>query len=164
MFLRRIISAISLLFPVIVPTLIVRNLRLASFINRSRLFCGSPCPLLVLLRRWHNASLTGDALALSTYRKLCGICFLLPLVLRPAGTRHQPSSFIRAWDRLRYGLACPPSGRVSMFANGRSQFLLDRIGRCIKLFVSTDSTSCHHLADKNRESVFLSAAVGLYRM
>ena len=78
MFLRRIISTIYLLFPVIVPTLIVRNLRLASFFNRSRLFCGSPGPLLVLLRRWHNASLTGYALALSTFRKLCGICFLLP--------------------------------------------------------------------------------------
>ena len=29
-----------------------------------------------------------------------------------------------------------------MFANCRSQFLLDRLGRCIKLVVSTDSTSC----------------------
>ena len=86
---------ISQLFPVIVPTLIVRNLRLASFFNHSRLFCGSPSPLLVLLRRWHNASLMGYALAISTFRKLCGICFCCLHVLRPAGTRHQPSSFIR---------------------------------------------------------------------
>ena len=30
-----------------------------------------------------------------------------------------------------------------MLANCRLQFLLDRLGRCLKLFVSTDSTSCH---------------------
>ena len=31
---------------------------------------------------------------------------------------------------------------MSLFANCRSQCLLDRLGRCIKLFVSTDSRSC----------------------
>ena len=34
---------------------------------------------------------------------------------------------------------------LSVLANCRSQFLLDRLGRCLKLFVSTDSTSCHGL-------------------
>ena len=33
-----------------------------------------------------------------------------------------------------------------MFANGRSQFLLDRLGRCFQLFVSSDSTSSHEFA------------------
>ena len=37
---------------------------------------------------------------------------------------------------------------LSVFANCRSQFLLDRLGRCLKLFVSTDSTSCHEFASK----------------
>ncbi len=29
-----------------------------------------------------------------------------------------------------------------------SQFLLDRLGRCLKLFVSTESTSSHELASQ----------------
>ena len=33
-----------------------------------------------------------------------------------------------------------------MFANCRSQFLLDRLGRC--LYVSSDSTSCHEFASQ----------------
>ena len=32
---------------------------------------------------------------------------------------------------------------LSVLANGRSQFLLDRLGRCLKLSVSTESTSSH---------------------
>ncbi len=36
----------------------------------------------------------------------------------------------------------------SLFANCRSQFLLDRHGRCLKLFVSTDSTSSHEFASQ----------------
>ena len=35
-----------------------------------------------------------------------------------------------------------------MLANCRSQFLLDRLGRCLKLFVSTGSTSCHELVSQ----------------
>ena len=35
---------------------------------------------------------------------------------------------------------------LSMLANSRSQVLLDRLGRCIKLFVSTKNTSCHEFA------------------
>ena len=37
---------------------------------------------------------------------------------------------------------------VTQFGNGRSQLLLDRLGRCLKLFVSTDSTSSHELASQ----------------
>ena len=37
---------------------------------------------------------------------------------------------------------------LSVFANCRSQFLLDRLGRCILLFVSSDSTSCHEFASQ----------------
>ena len=37
---------------------------------------------------------------------------------------------------------------LSMLANCRSQFLLDRLGRCLKLFVSTDSTSSHEFVSQ----------------
>ena len=35
-----------------------------------------------------------------------------------------------------------------MLANCRSHFLLDRLGRCLKLLVSNDSTSCHEFASQ----------------
>ena len=35
-----------------------------------------------------------------------------------------------------------------MFADCRSQFLLDRLGRCLKLIVSSGSTSCHEFASQ----------------
>ena len=35
-----------------------------------------------------------------------------------------------------------------MLAKCRSQFLLDRLRRCLKLFVSTDSTSRHEFASQ----------------
>ena len=37
---------------------------------------------------------------------------------------------------------------LSQLANCRSQFLLDRLGRCLKLFVSTESTSRHEFASQ----------------
>ena len=37
---------------------------------------------------------------------------------------------------------------MSLFANCNSQILLDRLGRCLKLFVSTDSTSYHEFASQ----------------
>ena len=37
---------------------------------------------------------------------------------------------------------------LSMLANPRSQFLLDRLWRCIKLFVSSESSSCHEFASQ----------------
>ena len=44
-----------------------------------------------------------------------------------------------------------------MLANGRSQFLLDRLGRCLKWFVSTDSTSCHDSASRFDLDIFVYA-------
>ena len=35
-----------------------------------------------------------------------------------------------------------------MFANCRPQLLLDRLGTCLQLFSSTDSTSCHEFASQ----------------
>ena len=37
---------------------------------------------------------------------------------------------------------------MSLLANCRSQFLLDRLWKCLKLFVSTDSTSWHGFASQ----------------
>ena len=42
-----------------------------------------------------------------------------------------------------YNSAC-----LSVLGNYRSQFLLDRIGRCLKSFLSTDSTFCHEFASQ----------------
>ena len=39
-------------------------------------------------------------------------------------------------------------GPTSQLATGRSQFLLDRLGRRLKLSVSTESTSCHEFASQ----------------
>ena len=44
---------------------------------------------------------------------------------------------------------------LSVLANSRSQFLLDRIGRCLKLFVSTESISCHEFASQFGLAFFL---------
>ena len=41
-----------------------------------------------------------------------------------------------------------------MLANCRSQFLLDRLRRCLKLFVSTDSTSSHEVVSQFGLEVF----------
>ena len=46
---------------------------------------------------------------------------------------------------------------LSMLANCRSQFLLDRLGRCLKLFVSTDSPSCHEFVSQFGLAIFLNA-------
>ena len=37
---------------------------------------------------------------------------------------------------------------LSTFENSRSQFLLDRLGRCLKLIVSSRGTSCHEFASR----------------
>ena len=46
---------------------------------------------------------------------------------------------------------------LSLLANCRSQFLLDCLGRCLKLFVSTDSTSSHELTSQFGLAIFLYA-------
>ena len=45
----------------------------------------------------------------------------------------------------------------STFADCRSQFLLDRLGRCLKLIVSSGSTSCHEFASQFGLAFFLYA-------
>ena len=45
---------------------------------------------------------------------------------------------------------------LSQLANCRSRFWLDRLGRCLKLFVSTDSTSCHKFASQFGLAIFYS--------
>ena len=46
---------------------------------------------------------------------------------------------------------------LSKLANCRSQFLLDRLGRCLKLFVSTESITCHEFASQFVLAIFLCA-------
>ena len=46
---------------------------------------------------------------------------------------------------------------LSLLANSRSQFLLDCLGRCLKLFISTDSTSSHEFASQFGLAIFLYA-------
>ena len=41
-----------------------------------------------------------------------------------------------------------------MLANCRAKLLLDRLGRCLKLFVSTESTSSHELASQFGLDIF----------
>ena len=44
---------------------------------------------------------------------------------------------------------------LSVFANGRSQFLLGRLGRCLQLFVSSDITSSHEFASHFGLAIFI---------
>ena len=44
---------------------------------------------------------------------------------------------------------------LSVLANCRSKFLLDCLRRCLKLFVSTESTSCHEFASQFGQDIFL---------
>ena len=44
---------------------------------------------------------------------------------------------------------------LKSFAVSKLQFLLDRLGRCLKLFVSTDSTSSHEFASQFGQQCFI---------
>ena len=46
---------------------------------------------------------------------------------------------------------------LSVIANCRLQFLLNRLGRCFKLFLSTESISCHEFASQFGLEIFLYA-------
>ena len=59
---------------------------------------------------------------------------------------------LHIYTRILLTSAC-----LSMLANYRSQFLLDRLGRCLKLFVSTESISCHDVASQFGLAIFLYA-------
>ena len=60
-------------------------------------------------------------------------------VLTPNASAQYVITIIYAIILLKY--VC-----MSQLANCRSQYLLDRLGSCLKLFVSTESTSCHEFA------------------
>ena len=68
------------------------------------------------------------------------------------GTSLEGRRIIFIYNINNYPYVCP-----SMFENSRSQFLLDRLGRCLKLFVSTDITSCHEFASQFGLAIFLYA-------
>ena len=53
-----------------------------------------------------------------------------------------------------------PNMRKTLLASCRSQFLLDRLGKCLKLFVSTVGTSCHKFASQYGLEMFLYAKLG----
>ena len=56
-----------------------------------------------------------------------------------------------------YTIICLKSVCLATFADCRSQFLLDRLGRCLKLIVSSGSTSCHEFASQFGLAFFLYA-------
>ena len=51
-------------------------------------------------------------------------------------------------SKLIYTIILLKSVCLSVFANCRSQFLLDRLGKCLYLSVSSDSTSCDEFASQ----------------
>ena len=53
-----------------------------------------------------------------------------------------------------------PNMRKTLLASCRSQLLLDRLGKCLKLFVSTVGTSCHKFASQYCLEMFLYAKLG----
>ena len=56
-----------------------------------------------------------------------------------------------------YTIICVKSVCLATFPDCRSQFLLDRLGRCLKLIVSSGSTSCHEFASQFGLAFFLYA-------
>ena len=58
------------------------------------------------------------------------------------------------FQKQRFLGACPTQTKSALFANCRWQFLLDRLGSCLKLFVSTESTSSHEFASQFGLAIF----------
>ena len=56
-----------------------------------------------------------------------------------------------------YTIICLKYVCLSTFADCKSQFLLDRLGRCLKLIVSSGSASCHEFASQFGLAFFLYA-------
>ena len=65
--------------------------------------------------------------------------------------------WVRKRTNVIYTIICLKSVCLSTFADCRSQFLLDRLGRCLKLIVSSGSTSCHEFASQFGLAFFLYA-------
>ena len=79
----------------------------------------------------------------------------LPRIWNPSFMQANGNRYIMDYKSLlhlyyNYHYVC-----CSMFANCRSQFLLDRIGKCLKLFVSTDSTFNHEFASLSGLDFFI---------
>ena len=55
---------------------------------------------------------------------------------------------IRLTDNTIYPIICLKSVFLATFAVGSSQFLIDRLGRCLKLIASTRGTFCHEFASQ----------------
>ena len=64
---------------------------------------------------------------------------------------------IQSASAVIYTIICLKSVCRSTFADGRSQFLLDRLGRCLKLIVSYRGTSSHEFASQFGLAFFLYA-------
>ena len=66
---------------------------------------------------------------------------------------HTPA--IKGKRRHIYTIICIKSVCRSTFADCRSQFLLDRLGRCLKLIVSYRGTSSHEFASQFGLDIFI---------
>ena len=99
------------------------------------------------VQRWHSANHTFDLLIIKIETRLPEYsclrpCSFLPFELNLAHHanldsccyKSRPRNYAYDAKNLYYNSPC-----LSMFANCRSQFLLDRLGKCLKLFVSTDT-------------------------
>ena len=60
-------------------------------------------------------------------------------------------------ESVRHLYYYSPNMRKTLLASCGSQFLLDRLGKCLKLFVSTVGTSCHKFASQYGLEMFLYA-------
>ena len=63
-------------------------------------------------------------------------------------------------ESVRHLYYISPNMRKTLLASCRSQFLLDRLGKCLKLFVSTVGTSCHKFASQYGLEIFLYDKLG----
>ena len=68
-------------------------------------------------------------------------------------TAHTPMTNATNSPPVIYTIIC----HMSLSANCRSQFLLDRLGICLKLIVSSESISCHEFASQFDLEFFLFA-------
>ena len=73
------------------------------------------------------------------------------------GTWLITNAYCKACFYVIYTIILLKSVCLSSFANCRSQFLLDLLGRCLKLFVSAESISCHKFAFQFGLAFFLYA-------
>ena len=80
-----------------------------------------------------------------------------PRQLLPWNSSHIDEHFILQLNVHIYTIICRKSVSRATFADCRSQFLLDRLGRCLKLIVSYRGTSSHEFASQFGLAFFLYA-------